>query len=184
MVKIYLDASVIVSFLAGKDEHVAELFLLCNEKNILYQISPFSLMEALDIKQEHRYFLKKVADGFSIRDALKDRRSRNLTKEEIIKVHKDTLITLKPQKLDWYYYSKGSNWWEEAINIVSDTNINSSDAIHLAQALISGYDFLVTHDGPFIKEGNKYIKENFKNVKLEILRPNQMVEKLKGESLK
>lgn len=184
-INIYLDASVLISFLEGQNDNISDLFEFCNHNKKCKLISsPFTTMEALDIKQEHTFFSKKVAIGVPLKHILAQRRDRDLSKEELKEIHDRISRKLKSNGLGWFFYPQDYQWWILALDIVRDCNINSSDAIHLAQAIYMGCNYLVTTDTSFIKEA-KYYLENCLKIKLikdiNVCLPEKALEKIRGD---
>ena len=136
-------------------------------------------MEAIDIKQEHSYFLKKVEQGVPLKYVISQRRERDLSSEDLKKVYSIMNEKLKSAGIEWFYYPDKGEWWKLALDIVRDSNINSSDAIHLAQAVFMGCTFLVTTDTHLIKEGNKYLEGYLKEEILVIGLPSEAIKRLK-----
>ena len=172
---IYLDASVLISYLEADSDHISELFKLCKDKNYSMDISPFTIMEALGIKQEHRYFMKKVGQGVPLKHIIKCRRERNLTSGELREIYDTLQRKLKPQGMGEFYGPQDTQWWKIALDIVRDSNINASDAVHLGQALAMGSGLLVTTDQSFCKEASIYLKISVNESKLIVCSPEEAI---------
>ena len=170
---LYLDASVLVSFLDAESDSICELLSLCRKKDVEINVSPFTIMESLNIKQEHKFFNKKVAEGMSLRHILSNRDKRDLTHKDLKDIYDIIRRKLKPYEMETFYDPEDRNWWKLALNIVRDSNINSADALHLALSIFLDCNILVTTDTFFIEQGNRYIKEKLSNEDLIICLPEQ-----------
>lgn len=158
---VYLDANILTSFLENENDTISELLSFLKKNNIKIYFSPFTMMEVLDIKHEHKYFHKKVAEGVPLKHIISKRRERDLTDEELANVFEETKRKLKTYDLEWFYYPLNAGWWKTALDIITDSNVTSSDALHLGQAINMGVNRLITSDKQFRDEGNKYLKEKF-----------------------
>lgn len=167
--KVYLDANIVISFIETQDDSICELIKLCNKNKIKMYISPFTMMESLDIKQEHKYFNKKVVEGVPLKSIISNRYKRDLSKDELQKIHEKIKRKLNLQDLGWYFYPLDPNWWKTALDIVADSNVTSSDALHLGQALNMDVQLLITNDNEFKVEGNKYLIEVSKGKIIEFI---------------
>lgn len=176
---IYLDASVLISFTEAESDEISELLSTCKKKGFEIRVTPFTIMEALGIKQEHKFFMKKVSEGIPMKWIISKRRERDLENNDLREIYNILKRKLKPYDMENFYYIEDKNWWKLALDITRDSNVNSSDAIHLAQAVFMGCDILVTTDSHFIQEGIKYIKEYLKNEDLILCLPKQAIAKIK-----
>ena len=148
-----------------------------------YHISFFCIMEALDIKQEHFFFNKKVGIGEPLKKIISKRRDRDLSSSDLKEIQESFVNRLlKPHKMEMGYYFVDVNSWFKCLEIVRDTNINSSDAMHLTTALGLNCDILITSDNHFISEGNKYIKEKMPKNKLVLCLPEKFDDILREKS--
>ena len=176
---IYLDSSVLISFTEADSDSISELLSMCKAKNVVVRISPYTVMESLNIKQEHKYFMKKVSEGMALKKVISNRRERDLTTQDLKGIFEVLRRKLKPHGMEFFHYPLDANWWKLALDITRDSNVNSSDAIHLAQSVFMGCDLLVSTDNFFIENGINFLKEYLKNEKLVICRPEKAVEILK-----
>lgn len=173
--RIYLDASVLISFLEGESDTISELLTLCKKEEIPINVSPFTIMESLDIKQEHGFFTKEVAKGVPFKRIISRRRERNLTKEQLTEIYHVLRNKLKPHNMEDFWAPDSTDWWAFALDIVRDSNITASDSIHIAQAIFLECDLLATTDNFLIEEGNKYLKEIKRDVSLKICLPEKII---------
>ena len=132
-------------------------------------------METLQIKQEHKYSLKKVAQGTPLKSIISTRRQRDLTSDELKEIFDTLQRKLKPQGMSEFYGPEDARWWTLALNIVRDTNINASDAVHLGQALTMGSGLLVTTDKAFCRDATTYLKIHQKESKLIVCSPEEAI---------
>ncbi len=117
-----------------------------------------------------------------IKSIISKRRERDLTKNELTQIQKDFVQNiLDPNNMEYGFFFTDREGWLQSLEIVRETNINSSDAIHLATALALDCDILLTSDNHFITEGNTYLRNKVSNNKLEICHPDKfdkIIEKL------
>jgi hypothetical protein len=179
-IHIYLDASTLISFTEADNDFISELIKLCKDKNYMMDITPFTIMESLGVKQEHAFFNKKVAEGMPLKWIISRRRERDLSSEELKKIYSVIERKLKPQGMDAFYFpEKIGEFWKLALNIVRDSNINSSDAVHLGQAISMESYLLVTTDKQFCDESTKYLKTFLPKSTLLVCMPKDAIEILK-----
>ncbi len=176
---LYFDTNFIIDINNGRGIPCS-IIERAKEKKWKYYVSFFCIMEALDIKQEHFFFNKKVGLGEPIKNILKNRRERDLSSPDLIDIQESFVNKLlKPHKMELGYYFIDVNSWMKCLEIVRDSNINTSDAIHLTTALGLNCDILLTSDHHFIQEGNKYIKEKSPKNRLVICLPEKFDDILK-----
>ncbi len=101
-------------------------------------------------------------------------------------------ISLKIQNhLETYKFIAFANindiGWNMASEISRSSNLSAPDSIHLATALGSGSNILVTSDTFLIKEGNALIKnhnqaktDKKEQILLEVITPEQAIKRLEG----
>lgn len=121
--------------------------------------SYFGQMEALDVEQEHRWFLTRLRAGEHTERLLRRRRQRDLTKQQLRRVstafHTALLEQDVQDKVSWL--ALGAEETEQALTLAETTNISAPDCLHLATALQAGCDILVTSDEGLKNAARPYI---------------------------
>lgn len=165
--RLYLDTCVFLDLIEGRNSDTIALIKKAQQNKWIYVISAFTGMEAVDIKQEHKFFYNKVEEGIPLKRILSNRQDRDLNEPDINSVNNALEKKSKIWGLDKVTYLGDKDHWLIALNITRETNINSSDAIHLATALGLGVDILVTNDNGFISNAEIYLAKNsIKNLKV------------------
>jgi len=174
---VYFDTTFIIDLSIGK-KLPCSILEEAKKNNWKHYCSVFGIMECLDIMQENFFFTKNIKLGKSIKRILHKRRERDLSDKELEDLQQKLVNTfLKPQNIN-YGFMFDVQGWSNCIKVVRESNINSSDAIHLVTAIALNCDILLTSDGPFIEEGNKYLEKISKN-QLRLCRPEQYSQILK-----
>jgi len=171
ILKIYFDTTFMLDVDSGK---TLPCYLIeeIKKKKWEYYVSIFCMMEIFDIKQEHFFFHKKVNVGEPLKHILSKRRERDLSNSDLTEVEsKLTNKLFKPHKISYGFFFDDEKSWKKCLEITRETNINSSDVIHLVTALVADCDILLTSDNFFIKEGNEYLKDKIPKSKLVLCSP-------------
>jgi predicted nucleic acid-binding protein len=66
------------------------------------------------------------------------------------------------------------NDWDLVKKIGENSNLHSSDIIHLVTAWVGGCQYLVTRDNQFIEEGNRILEKERVIKKLKICKPHDI----------
>jgi len=121
----------------------------------------FAQMEALDVEQEHAWFLARLQAGQHTEKLLRRRRQRDLTSDELREVFKRFMTTLVERdlqgRIQWLPLTRKGGELEEALALAAETNISAPDCLHLATALQAGCDILVTSDEGLKNAARPYI---------------------------
>jgi predicted nucleic acid-binding protein len=107
-------------------------------------------MEALDVEQEHAWFLTRLQAGEHTERLLARRRRRDLTLDELRDVFRRFMTTLVERDLErhiqWIPLTLRGKELDEAMVLAGESNISAPDCLHVATALQAGCDVLVTSD--------------------------------------
>lgn len=181
----YIDTNVIRDCIKRRKTETIVAIDYIKENRWKCYTSIFALMEESDIEKDFNFFNKKVKQGMEINEILRMRNSKDLGVENL-----DDSAEKIQEFIDQYEFVEIQNIvsdtsWNKAVTASKQSNISSSDIIHLVTAGESKCDILLTSDEFFIKEGREFlnkIKEKTpifcKPIKKEILsliqqNPNQ-----------
>lgn len=158
--KLYLDTNFLLDLVRPRGRTAsAELFAEACSRGWTCLASYFGQMEALDVEQEHRWFLTRLRAGEHTERLLRRRRQRDLTKQQLRRVstafHTALLEQDVQDKVSWL--ALGAEETEQALTLAETTNISAPDCLHLATALQAGCDILVTSDEGLKNAARPYI---------------------------
>jgi predicted nucleic acid-binding protein len=161
-------------------EDVDVVFLnKAKEKGWKIITSIHALMELLDIAKDRRFLMNSVIDNWvDVSTFLRKRREMDLNRNDFDKIGKRIDNFLKNYEFITFMHIE-FDVWDMVKEIVENSNIHSSDALHLASAFQWGCHILVTHDKSFIKEGNMLLKEAEVYNKLRVCDVDKVEETLK-----
>lgn len=166
--KIYLDACILQGALGRKNSDDIIFLNRCKENGWKVYTSIHTLMELFDIARERAFLMKLVIKKWvDVSTFLRERRRMNLNRSELNEVA-DELNNFFITHKNIEFLDITEEVWNDVKRIVENSNSHSSDALHLALALMYQCDVLVTHDDFFIKEGNKLLKESKQYYSLRI----------------
>ena len=120
----------------------------------------FTFMELYDIEKEDIFFNKKLRHGFDVNRIIQLRKNKDLTETELkeaddrVNEFFDEYKFIKFQALD------EKDGWDLAKLISKKSNLTAPDSIHLAVAIGTHANILVTTDADFTKEGTRFLKDN------------------------
>lgn len=162
---IYIDTNVIVDIIEGQRRSSVHLIETVKERGWICSTSNFAVMEVLDVRKENAFIFKKLSEGHTLKKILRLRYEKDLSEETLQdvynKVYNKFFIPYK--FIQFFWLTKEG--WDKAIEICANSNISTSDCIHVATALEAGCDILVTSDESFEKNASKFIStclpENF-----------------------
>lgn len=153
----YLDTNVLVDIVQDRQPSSVELLEALQEVGWRCSTSYFALMEALDVEQERHYITTRIKQGKSIDTVWSNRYQRDLDPRALgrirARVYRATTNRfgfVKPLYLE-------EAGWELAIDLAARSNILAADCVHLATAMITGCDVLVTRDSNFRREASRYL---------------------------
>jgi len=178
-VKLYVDTCILQGALSRQNTKDTIFMNKIREKGWEVYTSIHTLMELLDIAKDRKFLVKKVIDEWgAVNSFLRTRDRKNLNINELADITKEignfftthNFITLGNITEDV---------WRDVMSIGEHSNIHSSDALHLALALMWECQVLVTHDQFFIREGNRILKEAKMYSKLRVCAVDKVEETLK-----
>jgi len=167
---IYIDSNVILNIINGHHAPSAYLIETIKEKKWRCATSHFALMEVLDVYKDNRFVSEKLEEGWTFKKILRKRDEKNLS-DRSLKIIYD-LIKNKffiPYKFVQFFWLTEEGI-DIAIKICKESNISAADSIHVATAMATGCDILVTSDVSLSKRAKKYMVS---------CPPEETIEKLK-----
>jgi len=127
-------------------------------------------MELSDTKKDDLFFQEAISKKLEFKTIMRERNNQILEEHHFKKISEylDNLLESYPFLKKLLLSEEG---WQVALDISSDSNIWSPDAIHLATALSNDCDLLITSDTKFRAEADKvakkFTKYNLKIVSIE-----------------
>lgn len=149
--KIYLDSNVILDILRSRQTSSVAMLEQLIKRSWKLASSFLALMELLNREQERRFVEQRWQEGETLDDIFRRRHERNLTANVLDAISRDlnqSIASLIPT-VEWLYLDEDG--WNRAIEVKASTNLSSEDCIHLAIALISECDIIVTRDTFFAR---------------------------------
>jgi len=178
-VKIYVDTCILQGALSRQNTKDTIFMDKIKEKGWEVYTSIHTLMELLDVAKDRKFLLKKVFDEWgSVKDFLRNRDKKNLNANELEDIRKVINNFFRTNKFITFG-NITEDVWRDVKLIAEESNIHSSDILHLALAIMWECDILVTHDTFFISEGNRILKNAEPPVKLKICDVDKVEETLK-----
>ena len=114
-------------------------------------------METSDILKDNRFIMEKIDEGYTFKKILRTRHNKDLSEDTLKKIYE----RIEKQFFNQYNFIKlydlTESGWELALGISSLSNISTPDTIHLATALETKCDLLVTSDEIFCKQADEFI---------------------------
>ena len=156
---IYVDTCILQGALSLRNDVDVVFLNKAKEKGWEIITSIHALMELLDIAKDRRFLMNSVIDGWvDVSTFLRKRREMDLNINDFDKIGKRIDKFLKKYEfIDFMHID--FDVWDDVKFIVENSNIHSSDALHLASAIQWDCCVLITHDQFFIKEANRLLKE-------------------------
>ena len=177
--QVYLDTCILQGAISQQNN--ADIIFLdtLKKKKVKVYSSIHTLMELMDIEKDRTFLIKKVFDEHkAVNSFLRGRAEKDLNQSELGKaVNKVNNFLFTNKQITFGNITE--DVWNDVKSIVENSNIHSSDALHLALAIMWQCQFLVTHDQFFITEGNRILKEsdNTKIIVCDIAVVNRAIEK-------
>jgi len=177
-VTIYVDTCILQGALSRRNTKDTIFMDKIREKGWEVFTSIHTLMELFDIAKDRKYLIKKVLDEWgAVNSFLRSRDRKNLNRSEL-----DDISTEIGNFFTTHNFITLGNItedvWRDVMSIGQSSNIHSSDALHLALALMWECQVLVTHDQFFIREGNRILKEAKMENKLRVCDVDKVEETL------
>jgi len=150
--RIYFDTTVILDLLRPErrrdSQNSVELLNLAIANKWKCAASYFALMEAIDIEQENMWFRSRIRAGEDVDRLLSRRRKRDpLSPQALGRLSNQMYRKFVVEVLDfisWVTFEAAG--WEQALELAMTSNIRAPDCIHLATALVTGSNLLITSD--------------------------------------
>jgi predicted nucleic acid-binding protein len=156
-VRIYVDTNVLLDYVdvSRLNPNSSSLLDQIKSKGELSGcISVFTLMEAVEQRQEHAHIGWLMANGYSHYEIRGQAgQERHLSADECARSFEEVYKVVKGfgHKMN-VRTAGGPEFWIEVAKIVGGTNISASDAIHVAIARSSGCEILATSDRALLQE--------------------------------
>ena len=183
---IYLDTNIIRDCFKRRNLDTIRLMEIIRERKIKCKSSVLSIMELINVEKDHLFFNKGLLKGEEVSSILRKKSERNLKIDELNDLGNEISNLLESYKFIEFVNISGVGW-DMAFGICRVGNLDVDDSIHLASAMGSNCDILVTLDVFLKKEGTRIIRghnevakkdTNFKNISLEILNPTEIIKRL------
>lgn len=179
--KLYIDTNVLQGILSRRNKEVIILLDRIKSAKLACTTSILTVLELLDIAKDREFLIKLIKDKWGdVSTFLRERKNKNLTTEEL----KNLSGQINNLFLEYNFIeiiNIKEEDWELVKKICQESNLHSSDAIHLVTAWVGGCRYLITYDNQFITEGNRILEKEKVLDKLTIITPSQMLKILKGE---
>jgi predicted nucleic acid-binding protein len=172
---LYVDTNFILDCTEGRNDKSIVLMSKIKENNWRCITSAFTIMEISEVKKDETFVYKKLQKKWSLSNILRERYKKDLNNDdfkEISQYIKNKIINSYPIIETINLPEEG---WTLALEISTNSNIPTGDAIHLASAWNSKCNFLVTSDKPFISNARDVIKKLGLN--MEIINPEDFLKK-------
>lgn len=157
--QIYLDTNVLRDCIKGRNHDSIQLLGKIRDKKWGCVTSVFTFMELLDVEKDDTFAFKKLHRGWEFNRINRERNRKDLTIDELREVYRQ-VMTLGHAYKFIEVKSLDEKGWQQAFRISALTNLASADVIHLAVAMSSKCNILVTSDDQFNKNGNELLKKD------------------------
>lgn len=182
--KLYFDTNILRDCLKRRNLDTVRLMEILREKGVECFTSMFGMMELVDTEKDNCFFEKHIRRGEEVQKIFRKRGQMDLNVDEL-----DEIRAQVSQLFISYNFVKILTLvdigWNNAYTIGSSSNLDSNDSLHLAMALGSGCNCLVTSDAFLKKEGMKFIElqndklsDEDEKIKFEILTPSEVLKKM------
>ena len=158
--RYYLDTNIFLDYIRRRDEDTIAFINNANAHNMELVTSYLTYLEILD-KECEDYFVQREFKNKKTFDVIRRNiYNRNLKKNELNLVTEKTTeimgeISGMVQFTLFYLNDRG---WGHAMELMSEINLNSGDAVHLATAIESECDVLLTKDQHFKRNAKEKIE--------------------------
>ncbi|OGO47465.1 MAG: hypothetical protein A2W34_00045 [Chloroflexi bacterium RBG_16_64_32] len=125
--------------------------------------SYFALMEALDIEQENMWFRSRIRAGEDVDSLFRRRRKRDpLSPQASGRLSNQLYRKFVEEVQDFISWATfEAEGWEQALELAMTSNMRAPDCIHLATALASDCNILITSDTVLRDLAQPYIRSAF-----------------------
>lgn len=157
--KIYVDTNILQGAISRRDTDAIVFLDKAKEKGWEISTSIHTLMELLDVAKDRQFLMRCVYERWTdVNTFMRKRGAKDLGGEDLSNLAKEVnnfFLTYKTIK----FININDSDWNLVKKIGETSNLNSSDILHLVTAYVGGCRVLATHDGEFIKEGNKVLEQ-------------------------
>ncbi len=157
----YLDTNIFLDYIRKRDKDTITFINDAYKYNVELVTSYFTYLEIFD-KEYEDYFAQREFENKKTFDVIRrEIFNRELKKSELSKVTKKTtgimgeISGMVVQFTLIYLNDKG---WEHAMELMNEINLNAGDAVHLATAIESKCNVLLTKDQYFKRNAKEKIK--------------------------
>jgi len=179
--KVYIDTNILRDCLRRRKLESIRLMEILREKKIACVSSIFTLMELLDIEKDDLFFNNHLKKGEEVSGINRGRDKRDLISEDLKNISKQVENLLQTYSFVELVNIVEDGGWDLTKQVCELANLSAPDSIHLATAILSDCNFLITSDTFLISEGKKLIKftntdaEEKNKIKLEIASPEKLI---------
>lgn len=152
---IYVDTPVLVDLVGARRRASEAVFAQAIERPWTIWSSLFASMEAYDAQQEATYLTSRIRRGLSGEQVWRNRRERDLAPQVLGKIARRVgrAIDRVAPSIKWVVLD--DEGWDLATDLAASTNITAADCLHLAAALITDCDVLLSSDKFFCREAQE-----------------------------
>jgi len=154
--KIYLDTNIIRDCLKRRNLQSIRLMEIIRERKIECKTSIFTVMELIDTEKDDEFFSNSLKKGEEISKILRRKGERNLKSDNLNDIWTDISTLLVTYKFI-EFVNLVNEGWATAFDICRMSNLDADDSIHLASAVGSGCNILLTSDSFLKKEGTQIL---------------------------
>lgn len=183
--KIYLDTNILRDCLKNRSTSSNRLLEVIRQKKIDCGTSVFTLMELVDIEKDHSFFTKKLLKGEEVSKINRQKSERDLHSLDLTEISNQIDTIQETYDFLELIAITESQGWQLAADICKLSNLNAPDSLHVASAIGSGCDIMITNDQflktdatHLIKASNQNIDEQKNKIKLEILNTKEALKRL------
>jgi predicted nucleic acid-binding protein len=157
--RCYLDTNVFLDYIRKRDESVVDFIHNARTNALDLVTSYFTYLEVLDKEAEDFYIQRELRKKKTFGEIRRSIYNRDLDKDELKNV-RDTTAEKMPSRdgrsLDLFtlYFLNDAGWFH-AMELMSEINLGSGDAVHVATALESNCDILLTKDRHLIRSARE-----------------------------
>lgn len=167
---IFIDTNVILDIVLNRRNESLGLLEKARQGEWIVSASLFAVAEALDVLQEHRWFLRELNERRrEVSSVLRERGNRTLPEDALDEIDRDVNEFLKRRYPFIEYYPLSGTGFNDANGICAKSNIRATDSLHIATAIEVSADLFVTSDGVVLRDGGSFI---------EVSNPANAIEKL------
>lgn len=167
---LYVDTTVVLDLFFNRRPASVQLLETARSRGWEVSTSQFTVMEVLDVVQDHRWFVREVAERHRpVSSVVRERHRRKLTEETLRTARRDVGQFLGTYGFIQYFYLN-EDGFNRAAGLCAVTNMSAPDCLHVATAVEAGCDLLVTSDDQVVQEAPDFI---------DVARPEEAKQKLR-----